>query len=981
MPRRLCFVLPTIVLVTFLALNSIAQAPPVADTYAASAQPGTNFGHGTSMALANQSNAYLRFNLSNVPAGATVTKATLRLYVDGYLSSGSFDVFELDQPWNEFLLTWNNAPPLGISATGNHPTAIGLPNNTTFVLVDITSLVQNWVNGTVVNNGVALALTTSHGSFSFESKENTGTSHEPELDIALAGAQGPQGPPGPQGPQGLQGLQGDQGPQGQPGAQGPAGPQGPQGATGPQGPTGPMGPQGPQGQQGATGPQGPVGPMGPEGPQGDQGPAGTNGQGFTFRSAFDNGTNYNAYDVVTYNGSTYNATVAIPAGGGNPDQNPNWAVVAQAGAQGQQGAQGPAGLQGPQGAQGPQGPQGVQGLPGNMNPGSPFYVQNGTSPQSSASFNVDGDGTVGGTLTGNTAVNTTGAYQINGTPMLQFVLNDDLFLGRSAGSQITTGGRNVFLGALAGANTTTGSNNLYLGWNTGANAISGGENTAVGSRAAFSNNTGAQNTFLGNGAGASNVSGNLNTYLGYTADCVSCGGAGSNNIYLGAHAGNSGGAENNTLRIGQAGTLAAAYIGGIFGANASSGLPVFVNSNGQLGTAGTGTGFVTSFNGRTGAVVPAANDYSFPMISGTLLPSQIPPGDNDYIQNSPVQQNATFNIAGNGTVGGTVQAFTVKTLAVDNLYTGKTLLFSPGGINYLVVGDYVGPSGGDSNTWVGNDIGGNLDFRDKHNTFIGYGIGQGAVESCCNDNIWIGRLAGSASAGGSSYSNNIYIGSPGIAGGESDTIRIGQTSGQPQLATYIAGVFLGNATNGIPVYVNSDGHVGTETGPCCDAEQVQDMGDRSGDLLKLRPVSFYHKPDRREEKGPLEYGLVAEEVAKVYPELVANDKDGNPTAVRYQYIDIMLLNEWQKLYRQTASQSGVAASQQQEIENLKQHLHAQDAALESLQTQHASLEERVRNEDAALRERLSRLESSLTQVKTASETSPRAMPERNGASQ
>ncbi len=939
------------------------------------------------MVLANQSNAYLRFNLANIPTHATITKATLRLYIDSFVSPGTFDVYELDQPWNEFLLTWNNAPLLGASATGNHPTTITLADNTTFVLVDITTLVQEWVNGTVVNNGVALALTSADGEFSFQSKENVSGSHEPELEIELA-VQGLQGPPGPQGPQGPQGLQGNQGPQGQSGAQGPAGPQGPQGATGLQGPTGPTGPQGPQGPQGAQGDQGTIGPMGPQGPQGDQGPAGsngTNGQGFTFRHAFDNGTNYNAYDVVTYNGSTYNAKVAIPAGGGNPDQNPNWALMALQGAPGQPGTQGPTGPAGPQGQQGAQGPQGPLGDSGELNPGSPFYMQNGTSPQSSASFNVDGDGTVGGTLTGNTAVNTTGAYQINGTPMLQFVLNDDLFLGRSAGSQITTGSRNVFLGALAGANTTTGSQNLYMGWNTGANAISGGENTAVGSRAAVLNNTGAQNTFLGNGAGASNVSGNLNTYLGYTADCVSCG-TGSNNIYLGAHAGNSGGAENNTLRIGQAGTLAATYIGGIYGASANSGLPVFVNSNGQLGTAGTGIGFATSFNGRIGAVVPTTGDYSLSMLSGNPSLAQIPPDSNNYIRNSFSGQGADFNISGDALVGDIssphfLQANFISTFSIDSLYTGNTLLTTRGGMHGLHVGDFFGGTPGDESVWVGNNLGGSMGELDIANTFVGYRVANSGSAGCCIGNIWIGNLTGSAANPGFFYNNTIYIGNPGVSGGDASTIRIGGViipGYPPQLFTFIAGIWQGHATDGVPVLVDSLGHLFINHTSLRFLEQVQDLGDRTGNLMTLRPVTISHSADRPEGKATLRYGLSVEDVAMVYPELVAGDKNGKPAAIRYQHLNTMLLNEWQKLYHRAMSQSGLVQSQQQEIEKLKQQAQTKDVALEELRTQNASLEERLRLGNAALRERLLRLESSLTQVKTVSGASPPLAPGSKG---
>ena len=85
----------------------------------------------------------------------------------------------------------------------------------------------------------------------------------------------------------------------------------------------------------------------------------------------------------------------------------------------------------------------------------------------------------------------------------------------------------------------------------------------------------------------------------------------------------------------------------------------------------------------------------------------------------------------------------------------------------------------------------------------------------------------------------------------------------------------------------------------------------------------------------MQYGLIAEEVAKVYPELVAYDKDGQPYTVRYQYIATMLLNEVQKQYRRAEAQSEVVQalqdqikSQQQEIESLRQQLQLQNAAMQ-----------------------------------------------------
>jgi hypothetical protein len=121
-----------------------------------------------------------------------------------------------------------------------------------FLVIDITSLVQGWMNGSIANNGLGLGVTTTLGAVSFDSKESLSTSHQPELEVALTGSPGPQGPQGPQGPSGL------------------TGPQGPIGNTGPQGPLGLTGPQGPIG---LMGPQGPIGNTGPQGPQGNSGDA------------------------------------------------------------------------------------------------------------------------------------------------------------------------------------------------------------------------------------------------------------------------------------------------------------------------------------------------------------------------------------------------------------------------------------------------------------------------------------------------------------------------------------------------------------------------------------------------------------------------------------------------------------------------------------------------------------------------------------
>jgi hypothetical protein len=374
-----------IVLSTLLSLSLLAQAPPSADTFTVNSSPHTNYGAWPLIAVQQGSNGYLQFNLSHLPANASVTKATLRLFVDAVSRSGSFDVYQLNNAWSETALNYSNAPALGSSATGGSPVAITSASTNHFLIIDITPLVQQWVSGSLPNHGVALALTTSSGAFSFDSKEAILTSHQPELIVTLTGAAGPQGPQGPQGEAGQQGpggpagATGPQGPSGAAGQPGPQGQQGPQGQPGAQGAQGPQGPMGQQGQPGATGPQGPQGPAGNDG---------TNGASFTFRNAFDPNQSYAVNDVVSYNGSTYIA-IAPTQGQNNPtpDQNPNvWSLMAQSGAQGQAGAQGPAGPQGSPGPQGQTGAIGPQGFPGVQGPVGATGPAGPQGPQGSSGF-------------------------------------------------------------------------------------------------------------------------------------------------------------------------------------------------------------------------------------------------------------------------------------------------------------------------------------------------------------------------------------------------------------------------------------------------------------------------------------------------------------------------------------------------------------------------------------------------------------------
>jgi hypothetical protein len=177
-----------------------------------------------------------------------------------------------------------------------------------------------------------------------------------------------------------------------------------------------------------------------------------------------------------------------------------------------------------------------------------------------------------------------------------------------------------------------------------------------------------------------------------------------------------------------------------------------------------------------------------------------------------------------------------------------------------------------------------------------------------NDNVAIGFHAGNSLTSGS---YDIYISNVGVAT-ESGIIRIG-TSGT-QTAAYISGIESSKVT-GSAVYITSSGQLGVLASSERYKIDVQTMGPASGRLDELRPVTFKLKTD---PEGPVQYGLIAEEVAKVYPELVTRAPDGRISGVRYEELAPMLLNELQGQKQRIAAQEAINSAQAAEIRDLKQ---------------------------------------------------------------
>jgi hypothetical protein len=184
-----------------------------------------------------------------------------------------------------------------------------------------------------------------------------------------------------------------------------------------------------------------------------------------------------------------------------------------------------------------------------------------------------------------------------------------------------------------------------------------------------------------------------------------------------------------------------------------------------------------------------------------------------------------------------------------------------------------------------------------------------------NTNIALGAGAGLNITGNS----NIDIGHVGVAG-ESRTIRVGTRTTHRN--TFIAGISGATVPTGIAVVVDANGHLGTTTSSARYKVDIQPMAKSSNAILSLKPVTFHYKKDLDPEAIP-QFGLVAEDVAKIDPDLVAKDEEGKPYAVRYQAVNAMLLNEFLNEHKKVKEQAD-------EIAGLKSALKEQSKQIQDL---------------------------------------------------
>jgi trimeric autotransporter adhesin len=198
-----------------------------------------------------------------------------------------------------------------------------------------------------------------------------------------------------------------------------------------------------------------------------------------------------------------------------------------------------------------------------------------------------------------------------------------------------------------------------------------------------------------------------------------------------------------------------------------------------------------------------------------------------------------------------------------------------------------------------------------------------------NFNTAVGYLAGANHASGS---NNIYIGDPGVDG-ESNVIAIGAvaSSGTPYAFTYIGGIY-DSLVNDRPVYIRSDGALGTLVSSRRYKEEIKPMGKASEALFALKPVTFRYNQET-DPSHKLSFGLIAEDVAEISADLVSRDKEGKPQTVRYEAVNAMLLNEFLKEHRKMQEQGATIAELKKEIASLARTVKEQAAQIQKVSAQ------------------------------------------------
>jgi len=343
--------------------------------------------------------------------------------------------------------------------------------------------------------------------------------------------------------------------------------------------------------------------------------------------------------------------------------------------------------------------------------------------------------------------------------------------------------------------------------------------------------------------------------------------------------------------------------GGLVGIGvASSGAELEVNGNTQIDGSLTLSGSILS---GSDALIQYSSSLGY-FSAGLQALASDPTGGSGNTAIGYYALNA--NTSGSENTGTGYQALGGNTTGSGNTVLGWDAMVASttGGANTAVgAAALESNTTGSNNTAIGNDSLVSVTTA-SDNTAVGFSAG---FQTTGSSNIAIGFYAGYNIT---TTTGNVDVANEGIAG-DSGVTRIGTAGAQTTaFIAGIRGVTTGN-NNAVEVMVDSDGQLGTVSSSRRYKEDIQEMGDASSGLMRLRPVTFRYKKPFNDGSKPIQYGLIAEEVAEVYPDLVTRSADGQVETVKYQVLDSMLLSELQK-------QHATITAQQEQIRSLEERL-------------------------------------------------------------
>ena len=402
------------------------------------------------------------------------------------------------------------------------------------------------------------------------------------------------------------------------------------------------------------------------------------------------------------------------------------------------------------------------------------------------------------------------------------------------------------------------------GTNALRNLTTGAANTAVGWYSLFSDTTGSFNTAVGAATLVLNT-GHENTAIGTAA------------LLFNTASGNTGVGSRALLNNTTGGTLG--NVQGVdLGPNVAVGQQALESNT--AASANTAVGYQALHSFTTGPVgleqIGLCTAVGFQALANAT--------GTGALNNAFGYQALMNDTDGGGNTAIGFQALFTNSTGSANVASGNNALL------HNDVGDFnaaVGVNALTSNTDGNNNtaIGGNAldtNMNGDRNTAVGDHAGTGVGG---NDNTVLGFEAGN----GIGLANNVICIGANVAGASLDN------------SCYIGNIFGSTASGGIGVFVNSSGKLGTSTSSRRFKEQIRPMDQTSKAIYALKPVAFRYKKDI-DPAGMSQFGLVAEDVEKINPDLVVRDKEGKPYSVRYDQVNAMLLNEFLKEHRKGEEQ-------------------------------------------------------------------------------